>query len=320
MNEIVNFNMMDEEQYAMFNLKAKLDSIAKYDTNNNPYWSARDLQEILGYVEWRKFNLVIQRAINSCIQAGFNPKDHFVQVDKTIITGNNASRTIDDYYLTRYACTLICQNGNPTKKKEIAYAQTYFSLLDYSYSQAKDMIEYQSRANNRERATEVDKSFSGVIINHNAPTQKVAMIKSKGDEAFFGGFNTQQMKQKLGIAKNVSLNDCLHSLPLSFKTAAMELSKQQILDNNICGQKNITTLHVNNNEATRNFMINNGYYPENFPAQENFRKLERRTNKIEEIEPDTLVIATDVDTGETVIVRSPFQKIDLNEYYKNNKD
>ena len=287
MNEIVNFNMMDEEQYAMFNLKAKLDSIAKYDTNNNPYWSARDLQEILGYNRWDKFNLVIQRAINSCAQAGFNPKDHFSQVGKMVNIGSNANRTIDDYYLTRYACTLICQNGNPTKKKEIAYAQTYFSLLDYSYSQAKDMIEYQSRANNRERATEVDKSFSGVIINHNAPTQKVAMIKSKGDEAFFGGYNTQQMKEKLGVPKNRSLNDFLHNVPLSFKTAAMELSKQQILDNNIRGEENITNLHSMNNSYLRDVLINKGgYYPEDFPAQEDFKKLERRFDKINTIEED----------------------------------
>ena len=278
---------MNEKRDVLLNFKSRLDSVIKYDTNNNPYWSARDLQEILGYVEWRKFNLVIQRAINSCVQAGFNPKDHFVQVDKTIITGNNANRTIDDYYLTRYACTLICQNGNPTKKKEIAYAQTYFSLLDYSYSQAKDMIEYQSRANNRERATEVDKSFSGVIINHNAPTQKVAMIKSKGDEAFFGGYNTQQMKEKLGVPKNRSLNDFLHNVPLSFKTAAMELSKQQILDNNIRGEENIANLHCMNNSYLRDVLINKGgYYPEDFPAQEDFKKLERRFDKINTIEED----------------------------------
>ena len=85
MNEIINVNMMDEDQYAMFNLKAKLDSIAKYDTNNNQYCSARDLQEILGYVKWEKFNLVIQRASKTCNMSGYDPNDHFINSNKSVL-------------------------------------------------------------------------------------------------------------------------------------------------------------------------------------------------------------------------------------------
>ena len=125
---------MNEKRDVLLNFKSRLDSVVKYDTNNNPYWSARDLQEILGYVEWRKFNLVIQRAIKTCNMSGYDPNDHFINSNKSVITGNNAVRIINDYYLTSYACILICRNGNPAKKEGIAYAQAYFSLFDYKYS------------------------------------------------------------------------------------------------------------------------------------------------------------------------------------------
>lgn len=316
-NEI--FNAANDEK--MMSVKNMLDSISHLDTNGNPFWYARDLMGVLGYSKWQKFEILIERSINACQSYGYNPSDHFVPGDKMIPLAKGAMRRVKDYKLSKFACKLVCQNGDPSQKPIVGIAQSYFAIAANNYEDMIDKYNYESRVNPVYDARETDKGFNSALYSHGVTSSKgIGTIKSKGDEAFFGGFNTQQMKQKLGIAKNVSLNDCLDSLPLSFKTAAMELSKRQILDNNICGQKNITTLHVNNNEATRNFMINNGYYPENFPAQENFRKLERRTNKIEEIEPDTLVIATDVDTGETVIVRSPFQKIDLNEYYKNNKD
>ena len=125
---------MNEKRDVLLNFKSRLDSVIKYDTNNNPYWSARDLQEILRYNRWDKFNLVIQRAIKTCNMSGYDSNDHFINSNKSVNIGSNAVRKIDDYYLTSYACILICRNGNPAKKEGIAYAQAYFSLFDYKYS------------------------------------------------------------------------------------------------------------------------------------------------------------------------------------------
>jgi DNA-damage-inducible protein D len=224
--------------------------------------------------------------------------------------GSGSIREVTDYMLSKFACKLICMNGDPNQKPIIGIAQSYFAIVTNNLEDMIDTYKYSERLEPVTEAKEQTKQFNSALYSHGVNTSKgIASIKSKGDEAFFGGYNTQDMKEKLGIPKSSSLNDCLDSLPLSFKNAAMQLSKRQIIDNNFRGENTITNLHMNNNSTMRDVMINNGYYPEDFPAEENFKKLEKRLGKIPDINPEELIILTNTITGEKVIIKNPFIKI-----------
>lgn len=302
------YNIINNE--TLMSVKLMLDNCAHFGLNNIPYWNARELMGILDYHKWEKFELVINRAMSSCNSYGYKSIDHFVSCTRQVIIAKGAVRNINDYMLSKFACKLVCMNGDSSKKPIIGVAQSYFAIATNSLEDMIDMYKYSERVEPVTEAKEQTKQFNSTLYSHSVNTSKgIASIKSKGDEAFFGGYNTQDMKEKLGIPKSSSLNDCLDSLPLSFKNAAMQLSKRQIIDNNFRGESAITNLHMSNNSTMRDVMINNGYYPEDFPAEENFKKLEKRSGKIPDINPEELIIVTNAITGEKVIVKNPFIKI-----------
>ena len=103
------------------------EKIKHIDDNGNEFWSARELQQVLNYKEWRKFEGVIAKAKIACEQSNINISDHFVGADKMVQIGSGAIRNSKDYKLTRYACYLIAQNGD-SRKNVIAQAQTYFAV------------------------------------------------------------------------------------------------------------------------------------------------------------------------------------------------
>lgn len=302
------YNIINNE--TLMSVKLMLDNCAHFGLNNIPYWNARELQTVLQYKEWRTFEAVIQRAMVSCQSSGYIITDHFVAGHKMVSLGSGSIREVTDYMLSKFACKLICMNGDPNQKPIIGIAQSYFAIVTNNLEDMIDTYKYSERLEPVTEAKEQTKQFNSALYSHGVNTSKgIASIKSKGDEAFFGGYNTQDMKEKLGIQKSSSLNDCLDSLPLSFKNAAMQLSKRQIIDNNFRGENTITNLHMNNNSTMRDVMINNGYYPEDFPAEENFKKLEKRLGKIPDINPEELIILTNTITGEKVIIKNPFIKI-----------
>ena len=281
----------------MKEIKDKLDSIIQYDNSNNPYWSARDLMKILEYKKWEKFEELIQRSIKSCIEYGYNPMDHFPPGGKVIIVGKGANMVISDYILSKFACKLVCMNGDPVQKPIVAMAQAYFAIAINNYEDMIDKYYYDAKIDVINRSREANKRFTSTMYNNGIKTPaNIATIKSNGDKAFFT-YNSQEMKNKLGIPKNESLNDCLDPLPLSAKAYAMELSNRQIIDKQLSGMDNINNVHIDNNKIVRNSMIDNGYYPEQFSVQENFKKLEKRINKC------------DIDEEPVPINRSPFIKI-----------
>lgn len=281
-------NLIENE---MYNLKAKLDSIAMYDGNGNPFWSARDLQSLLGYVKWQKFEPVVQTAIQNCIESGFNPNYQFVYIspedaEKFDFGGaakikiGHGYKYVSDYHLTRYACKLITQNGDP-RKKEIACAKTYFALATDKLEDMQDMSKFIHRETYREGLKESEKGLSSALYNSGISGSGMAQVRSSGDSVYFGGNNTAQMKDILGVPKNRSINDFLGNVPSLFKAAAAAASEYNIGNANEINIDIATDIHNRSNKVERDAMIELvGIAPEDFPAEEDYNKIKRKANKL----------------------------------------
>lgn len=163
------------------------------------YWNARDLQQLLGYSTWRRFEEVIDRAKIACKNAGQSIEDHFADAGKMVDIGSGASRPINDLSLTRYACYLIAQNGDP-RKDEIAFAMTYFAVQTRKQEIIEQRIAEQERLQARDKLTLSQKELAGVLYERSIDGQGFARILSKGDAALFGGYTTQDIEEEDGRA------------------------------------------------------------------------------------------------------------------------
>lgn len=241
-------------------------------------WSARELQEILGYSKWSNFYNVVLKAKQSCENAGVKIEDHFADIGKMVQLGSGSARSIEDIALTRYACYLITQNGDPAKP-EIAFAQTYFAVQ----TRKQEIIELRlldvERVMAREKLSHSEKKLSGIIFERGVDERGFAIIRSKGDQALFGGFSTNEMKRKLAIPENRPLADFLPTLTIMSKGIATELTSHNVLEKDLNGQKAISKEHVDNNKAVRKMLQERGVKPEELPPSEDVAKVKRRLDK-----------------------------------------
>ena len=203
-------------------LHQDFESVVQKDDNID-FWYARDLQKLLGYNEWRNFCLVVDKAKITCKNSNHSITDHFVDVNKMVGLGSNSKREIEDIRLTRYASYLIAQNGDP-RKVEIAFAQTYFAVQTRRQEIIEQRLAEIERLQAREKLTLSEKQLSGVLFERGVDGQGFARIRSKGDEALFGGNTTQQMKRRLNISENRPLADFLPTITIKAKDFANETS------------------------------------------------------------------------------------------------
>jgi len=239
------------------------------------FWLARDIQELLGYAKWDNFLKVIGKAKISCETSGYSISEHFLDVGKMVSLGSGSQRQISDFALTRYACYLIAQNGDPTKD-QIAFAQTYFAIQTRKQELVEQRIAEIERLGARKRLTASEKELSGIIFERVGDPRSFGRIRSKGDSALFGGLNTRNMKLKLGTPDKKPLADFLPMITIKAKDFANEITNFNIKRDNLNTESEITQEHVGNNRDVRDLLGKRNIKPELLPSEEDAKIIERR--------------------------------------------
>lgn len=271
--------MMDKRRVEA--IKQRFDLVVhNHEEAQVEFWYARDLMTLLGYERWENFDKAIARAMESCETSGINVLDHFREVTKMVPLGSGSQREVRDYMLTRYACYLIAQNGDP-KKEEIAFAQSYFAVQTRKQELIEERISLIERTEARGRLRESEKRLSQNIYERGVDDAGFGRIRSKGDRALFGGFTTQEMKERLGVKDNRPLADFLPTLSIAAKNLATEMTNYNVEEKDLQGESSITSEHVQNNLSVRAMLGQRGIKPEELPPSEDIKKLERRVKSQE---------------------------------------
>jgi DNA-damage-inducible protein D len=256
-------------------LTADFEDHAQQSEGGVEYWLARDLQHLLGYMEWRNFSTTaISKAKTACEVSGHSVADHFVDVTKMVDLGSGSQREIEDILLTRYACYLIAQNGD-ARKQEIAFAQTYFAMQTRRAELIEQRLLDSERVSARKKLSATEKELSDVIFEQTGGNSDFALIRSKGDQALFGK-STQAMKAQWKVPDNRPLADFAPTIILKAKDFATEITIFNARQHGMQSELAISQEHVTNNKAVRNTLLERGIRPETLPAAEDVKKVERR--------------------------------------------
>ena len=258
------------------------ESYARQTENGVEFWLARDLQHLLGYGKWDNFKSVVSKARTACEVAGHTVLDHFADAGKMVSLGSGSQREVPDMMLTRYACYLIAQNGDP-RKEEIAFAQTYFAVQTRKLEIIQQRILETERISARRKLAGTEKELSGVIYEQTGNDRNFGMIRSKGDKALFG-YTTEQMKNKWNVPKSRALADFAPTIVLKAKDFATEITIFNAKANQMQTEQKISGEHITNNESVRNTLIERGIRPENLSPDEDVKKVERKLQSDEKRE------------------------------------
>ena len=267
------------EKKMIINYKKRFDEI-RHEENGVEFWYARELMHLLEYSKWQNFENVLSKAKVACVNNGIVAENHFVDASKMVTLGSGANREVEDYMLTRYACYLIAENGDP-RKEQIAFAQGYFAVQTRKQELIEERISYIERTEARGKLRESEKRLSQNIYERGVDDAGFGRIRSKGDQALFGGFTTKQMKERLGVKDKRPLADFLPTLTIAAKNLATEMTNYNVEEKDLQGETAITVEHVENNTSVRDMLGRRGIKPENLPASEDIRKLERRVKREE---------------------------------------
>ena len=237
-------------------------------------WSARELQKLLGYSLWQNFTKVIDKAKVACETVNQSIYDHFIGVNKKVGLGSGAQREIEDLMLTRYACYLVAQNGDP-RKEQIAFAQTYFAVQTRKAELIEQRLLEVERVKARVKLQETEKKLSGILYERGVNDKSFAIIRSKGDQALFR-LNTATLKRKMGVPASRPLADFLPTISIKAKDFAAEMTSMNVQTKDLQSETMIAKEHIDNNAAVRKMLLERGIVPEDLPAAEDVKKVERR--------------------------------------------
>lgn len=245
-----------------------------FEYNEIECWSAREIQSLLGYTQWRNFENAIEKAKEACKNAGESVSDHFADISKTIAMPKGAEKQVDDIVLTRYACYLIAQNGD-SRKEEIAFAQNYFAVQTRRAEIIQQRILDYERVKARAKLAETEKVLSGVLYERGVDGKGFAIIRSKGDKALFN-LDTNMLKRRVGAPENRPVADFLSTIGIKAKDLAAEMTSVNVQAKDLKGMSPIEKEHIDNNLAVRNMLLDRNIIPEQQAAGEDVKKVERR--------------------------------------------
>lgn len=253
----------------------KLDDLSHTDGDGVQFWYAREIMSFLGYTKWQNFEIAVKRAETSINTSKTPGEHHFAEVSKMVDIGSGSHRRIKDFKLTRYACYLVAMNGDP-RKEEIAFAQSYFALETRKQELIEQRMAEIQRLQERNALSEAEKHLSAVAFERGVDNRGFALIKSRGDKALFGGNDTRAMKRRLGVPDKKPLADALPSVTIAAKNFAATMTAHNVEVNDLSGTSAIGNEHIENNFSVRRTLTARGIYPEDLPAEEDVKKLERR--------------------------------------------
>jgi DNA-damage-inducible protein D len=249
-------------------------------------WRARNLMDGLGYANWQNFREAIRRAWISAETSGNEPASNFLVGDGSkpwhpdeVFTGVSKNpqggRPSEDVILTRRAAYLVAMNGD-SSKPQIAFAQQYFATSTRTLEVIQQRLVEAARLKTREKLTETEARFQGVVFQHGVDGDGIGRIRSKGDEALFGGENTGDMKKKWGVPKGRPLADFAPEVVNIAKQLGAAITTHNVKANNLNGEEQITDEHVANNEMVRGGVASRGIVLEKLEGEEDIKKIERR--------------------------------------------
>lgn len=257
----------------IFTLTNNFESYANKTKEGIEFWLARDVQHLLDYTKWDNFQNVISKAKTACEMSGENISDHFADVGKMVTIGSGAEKEVSDIMLTRFACYLIAQNGDPRKEK-IAFAQRYFATQTRKAELIAQKIADYERVQARNKLKATEKELSKVIFEQTGGNKNFGLIRSKGDTALFNK-TTQQMKNRWGV-KNKPLADFMPTILLKAKDFATEITIFNAKDKQMRSETAISREHITNNKTVRKTLLSRGIVPENLKPEEDVSKVERK--------------------------------------------
>lgn len=284
-------------------LAESLEEIKRIKQDGSEYWYARDLWSLLGYTRWGNFLPTLDRAKESCKTGGFVVEDHFLNAKQMVKLGSGSQREVDDYELTRYACYLIAQNGDP-RIPEIAFAQMYFAIQTRKQELIAEQVKEIERLIARKQLAETDREFAGTILSRGVDKSELAEIISVGDYVLFGNKSTKDMKKRLMIkATNRALADFLPTITIKAKDLASEATIFNTKQKNLLSKEGIKEEHIRSNKSARNFLLNLDIIPEKLPPAEDIKKVERRHQK--QIKIASKFIRSKLEEAEELLIEIP---------------
>ena len=259
------------------------ENIKNIDENGNEYWSARDLQEVLQYKEFRNFETAIKKAITACENSDINVSNHFVDANKMINLAKGAIREVKDYFLSRYACYLTVQNADP-RKKMVALAQSYFAIQTRKQELAEEFpqlseeekrlkLRYEMKTHNKILAAAKDAGVETPI--------EYAIFQNHGYKGLYGGLGNKEIKAKKGLSEKKDLLDHMGSTELAANLFRATQTEEKLRRENIQGKQQANDTHFEVGRKVRQTIAElGGTMPEELPLHEDVKKIERKINKL----------------------------------------